>query len=133
VLVGAPGEAPPDATIEPHESWLARAPEERLPLPRHKTGDRTFDRKLSVHGNAPLDEPGLRRRVLRHTDGTVTLWSGSAARYRAAWDTSGGAGQRLGNGASTVGTIVEVVDTLIDLVEAGAAAGTSAPPPVAAS
>jgi hypothetical protein len=119
------GDAPhggPDASIERHRSWLARGPEQRVRLPRVKTGDETFDGKLSVHGRAPLGDPVLRGRVLREAaDGVVSLWRGTAARYHIA-----GAGGLEAppafrgeiEGDAPVGTIIAVLDTLVDLVEA---------------
>jgi hypothetical protein len=119
------GEAPqggPDASIERHRSWLARGPELRARLPRVRTGDESFDVKLSVHGQAPLGDPSLRGRLLREAAaGVVSLWRGTAARYRVA-----GASRLDGpppfrgdvDGDVPVGTIVAVLDTLADLVEA---------------
>ena len=121
------GEAPrggPDASIERHHTWLARRPDQRVNLPRVKTGDETFDGKLSVHGHAPLEDPALRGRVLREAAaGVVSVWRGTAARYHVA-----GASRLDGppafrgeiEGDAPVGTIVAVLDTLVDLVEASA-------------
>ena len=123
VTVGAPADASPDATIESHEAWLGRQPENRAALPRVKTGDPVFDRKVGIYGRAPLDERALRRRILRLADGTITLWGGTAARFAAPAGSTdnprrftqlgGPAGARL---------LVDVVDTLGDLVQAGEAA-----------
>jgi hypothetical protein len=122
------GETPhggPDVSIERHRSWLARGPEQRSRLPRVKTGDQAFDGKLSVHGQAPLGDPALRGRLLREAAaGVVSLWRGTAARYHVA-----GASRFDGppafrgeiEGDAPVGTIVAVLDTLVDLVEASAA------------
>jgi hypothetical protein len=122
------GEAPkggPDASIERHRSWLARAPEQRTRLPRVKTGDVSFDGKLSVHGQAPLGDAGLRGRLLSEAAaGVVSLWRGTAARYYIT-----GASHVEGpppfrgdvDGDAPVGTIVAVLDTLADLVEASGA------------
>jgi hypothetical protein len=120
------GEAPsasPEASIERHRSWLARAPEKRVRLPRVKTGDEAFDGALSVHGQAPLGDAGLRGRVLSGaSDGVISLWRGTAARYHMA-----GAARQDGppafrgqvEGDAPVDTIVGVLDTLADLIEAG--------------
>jgi hypothetical protein len=119
------GEAPqsrPDASIERHRSWLARAPEQRARLPRVKTGDEAFDGKLSVHGQAPLGDASIRGRLLREAAaGVVSVWRGTAARYYVA-----GASRLDGppafrgdvDGEAPVGTILAVLDTLADLVEA---------------
>ena len=119
VTVGTPGDGPPDATIESHEAWLGRRPEDRAPGARAKTGDPTFDRKLSVHGRAPLHDRALRRRVLRLTDGTVTLWIGRGARFVA----PGSPTETLHRFAlpatpSSARSLVELADTLIELVDA---------------
>jgi hypothetical protein len=123
------GEAPrgaPDATIERHRSWLARGLDQRVRLPRMKTGDEMFDGKLSVHGRAPLGDPALRGRVLREAAaGLVSLWCGTAARYHAAGaDSLEGPPPFRGeiDGDVPVGTIIGVLDTLADLVEASASA-----------
>ncbi|HEV3031827.1 MAG TPA: hypothetical protein VG319_09300, partial [Polyangia bacterium] len=123
------GEAPrgaPDATIERHRSWLARGLDQRVRLPRMKTGDEMFDGKLSVHGRAPLGDPALRGRVLREAAaGLVSLWCGTAARYHAAGaDSLEGPPPFRGeiDGDAPVGTIIGVLDTLADLVEASASA-----------
>jgi hypothetical protein len=122
--VGETPQAGPDASIERHRSWLARGPEQRARLPRTKTGDDAFDGRLSVHGQAPLNDAGLRGRVLRAAaSGVVSLWRGTAARYHVA-----GASQADGpppfrgdvEGDAPVGTIVAVLDTLADLIEASA-------------
>ena len=121
------GEAPqggPDASIERHRSWLSRGAEQRARLPRVKTGDESFDGKLSVHGQAPLGDAGLRGRVApAAAAGVVSLWRGTAARYHVA-----GANGVDGpppfrgeiDGDAPVSTIVAVLDTLADLVEASA-------------
>ena len=124
--VGEPSQSGPDASIERHRSWLARGLDQRPRLPRVKTGDETFDGKLSVHGQAPLGDAALRGRLLREAgDGVVSLWRGAAARYHVA-DASreGGPPPFRGEieGEAPVATIVAVLDTLADLVE------TSAPP-----
>jgi hypothetical protein len=119
--VGEAPQAGPDASIERHRSWLSRRPEQRARLPRVRTGDEAFDGRLSVHGRAPLEDPGLRGRVLREaTAGVVSLWRGTAARYHVE-----GASRLEGpppfrgeiDGDAPVGTIVAVLDTLADLVE----------------
>jgi hypothetical protein len=82
IAVGVRPARPPDGVIEPHESWLARAPEDRSNLPRSKTGDRTFDRKLIVQGETPIAaDAALRRRLLKVVEGRVCLWRDGAAEY----------------------------------------------------
>lgn len=121
------GEAPhgtPDATIERHRSWLARGLDQRVRLPRVKTGDEMFDNKLGVHGRAPLGDPALRGRVLREAAaGLVSLWRGTAARYHVAGaDSLEGPPPFRGEieGDAPVGAIIAALDTLADLVEASA-------------
>ncbi|HVU51099.1 MAG TPA: hypothetical protein VHL80_10460 [Polyangia bacterium] len=121
------GETPrsgPDASIERHRSWLSRRPEQRVRLPRTKTGDEAFDGKLSVHGQAPLADAALRARVGRAAaTGVVSLWRGTAARYHAS-GTNGADGpppfRGEVEGDGPVRAIVAVLDTLADLVEASA-------------
>ena len=129
-VVGDPGRAPPDATIERHRSWLARSPEQRLPLPRVRTGDPSFDQKFSVHGRVSLGDEGLRRRFAAQGSGVLSLWTGAAARYRA-----------LGNGATegvvdaplagrwqgedSVTAVVADLDRLADLIDATASTATA--------
>jgi hypothetical protein len=120
--VGEPARGGPDASIERHRSWLARGPEQRVHLPRAKTGDVTFDQRFSVHGQAPLADAALRSRLLRQPgDGVVSLWKGAAARYHV----RGGASTEepppfTGDveGEAPVHNVVAVLDTLADLVEA---------------
>jgi len=122
--VGATPRGGPDASIERHRGWLARRPDLRVHLPRVKTGDVAFDGKLSVHGLVPLSDPALRGRVLREAAaGMLSLWSGTAARYHVT------SASRLEgpppfrgeiDGDAPVGTIVAVLDTLAELVEASA-------------
>jgi hypothetical protein len=128
--VGSTGRASADASIERHRRWLARHPEHRLKLERTKTGDAVFDQRFSVHGRAPLSDPELRRRLLRgQGDGVVTLWSGSAARYVLSSPSSLAdapppfAGSVDGN--EPVDMIVEMLDTLADLIEASQPAAAS--------
>jgi hypothetical protein len=120
------GEAPqsgPDASIERHRTWLSRGLEQRVHLPRVKTGDEGFDGKLSVHGQAPLGDAGLRGRLLREAAaGVVSLWRGTAARYHVAGASRLDAPPPFRgdiDGDAPVGTIVAVLDALADLVEAG--------------
>jgi hypothetical protein len=110
ITVGDPGHQEPTATIERHRSWLARSPEQRLPLPRMKTGDPVFDQKFSVHGDAPLQRETVRVQIMRQEDGVLSLWKGTAARFHAVT-------HHLENDADA---IVSFLDTLIDLVEAEA-------------
>lgn len=117
--IGSPGDDTPDATIEPHERWLARRPEDRLNLERAKTGDLSFDRRLGVYGDLALGDQQLRRKVLRHADGSFMFWRGRAARFVVVRD---GQSQRKPatipeSGAPPADAIVELLDTLIDLVE----------------
>jgi hypothetical protein len=122
-VVGEPGRALPDATIERHRSWLARSPEQRLPLPRVRTGDPTFDQKFSVHGRAPLGDETLRRRFATQGAGVLSLWAGAAARYRALGD---GNGDSVVDAAlagrwqaeESVAAVVEDLDRLADLIDA---------------
>lgn len=127
VTVGEAGRSGPDASIERHRTWLARSPEQRVAKPRVKTGDASFDERLSVHGAAPLGDPGLRGRVLRAAGGGVlSLWSGAAARYHAIGLSVGEQADPPFSGSvdgeAPVGNVVAILDTLADLVEASAAA-----------
>jgi hypothetical protein len=123
--VGEPARGGPDASIERHRSWLARGPEQRVRLPRARTGDPDFDRRFSVHGDAPLADAGLRGRLARHLgDGVVSLWRGAAARYQvrggaSAEDAPPFSGDLAGE--APVGNVVAVLDTLGDLVEGSSA------------
>ena len=123
--VGEAAHGGPDANIERPRSFLARSPAHRSRLPRVKTGDAAFDQKLSVHGQAPLGDAGLRRRLARDaSEGAVSLWRGMAARYHVA----GAAATRprpfsgTVDGDAPVANVVAVLDTLADLVEASTAA-----------
>ncbi len=123
-VVGEPGRANPDATIERHRSWLARSPEQRLPLPRARTGDATFDQKFSVHGKAPLGDEALRRRFAGQGAGVLSLWAGAAARYRAlsSGDQSPGEVDAALTGSwqgdEPVQAVLADLDRLADLIEA---------------
>jgi hypothetical protein len=121
--VGEPPQSGPDASIERHRTWLARGLEQRVRLPRAKTGDESFDAKLTVHGQAPLGDPALRGQLLRDAaDGVVTIWRGAAARYHIAGAGSAEAPPAFRGeieGEAPVTAIVAVLDTLADLVEAG--------------
>jgi hypothetical protein len=105
VTVGDPGHREASATIERHRSWLARSPEQRLPLPRARTGDPTFDHRFSVHGEAPLQSETVRREIMRHEEGLFSLWKGTAARYHAA------------TGVADAAAVIALLDMLIDLIE----------------
>ncbi len=105
LTVGDPGHREPSASIERHRSWLARNPDQRLALPRVKTGDTAFDQKFSVHGNAPLAEESVRKQLMRQDDGVLSLWTGSAARYQAA------------TGTPDTDALLALLDLMIDLVE----------------
>jgi hypothetical protein len=127
VTIGQAGRGGPDASIERHRSWLARSPAERVRLPRSKTGDDVFDRRFSVHGQAPLADSELRRRLARNQgDGVVSVWRGAAARYVVSSTAS--AEEALppffGNvdGEPAVTSVVDVVDTLADLLDASSPA-----------
>ena len=123
---GNAGHAAADASIERHRRWLARSPEQKLKLPRVKTGDPSFDQKFSVHGAAPLADAELRRRLERQQgDGVLTIWKGSAARYRYQLSHPGNGGEPAPaafagqvEGAAPVQSIVEIVDMLADIVDA---------------
>jgi hypothetical protein len=121
--VGEAPQAGPDASIERHRTWLARSLDQRVRLPRAKTGDEGFDGKLTVHGQAPLGDPTLRGRLLRDaSDGVVTIWRGAAARYHLAGANGTDAPPAFRGeieGEAPVTTLIAVLDTLADLVEAG--------------
>jgi hypothetical protein len=122
-VVGAPKHNQPDGSIERHRRWLERSPEHRLKLSRSKTGDEAFDRKFSVHGETPLADEQLRERIARQQgDGVSTIWTGTAARYHLLLPSSHTEAPPVFagkiDGDPPVTTIVEVIDTLTDLVEA---------------
>src|SRR5262249_30470889 len=105
-----------------------RSPEQRVSKPRMKTGDPSFDQRLSVHGQAPLADPALRERVLHAAgDGVLSIWSGAAARYHASGlSTAEHADPPVSGrveGEAPVGNMVAVIETLADLVEASAPSG----------
>ncbi len=108
LTVGDPGHREPSASIERHRSWLARNPDQRLSLPRMKTGDAAFDQKFSVHGAAPLSDEAVRRQLMRQDDGVLSLWNGAAARYQ----TTAGAADADG--------WLALLDLMIDLLEMAA-------------
>ena len=106
-----------------HRRWLERSPENRLKLPRLKTGDASFDQKFSVHGPAPISDPELRHRLARQQgDGVLTIWNGRAARYvlsnPAVLDEAPALFAGKLDGDPPVGTAVSLLDTLADLIEA---------------
>ena len=118
---GNAGHAAADASIERHRRWLERNPEQKLRLPRTKTGDASFDQKFSVHGTAPLADTEMRRRLERQQgDGVLTIWRGSAARYQLSHPSSDVPAAFIGqvDGAAPVQSIVDIVDMLADLVDA---------------
>jgi hypothetical protein len=129
ITVGDPGHREPSATVERHRSWLARGHEQRLALPRTRTGDTTFDQRFSVHGGAPLGTVEMRRQVMRQGDGVLSLWQGLAARYRAIHGGASGEVRAPGDAIDPPFTpsfgrapaardaVVAMLDTLIDLVE----------------
>ena len=108
LTVGDPGHREPSASIERHRSWLARNPDQRLALPRKKTGDAAFDQKFSVHGDAPLADEAMRRQLMRQDDGVLSLWNGTAARYQAT------------AGTPDANALLALLDLMIDLLETGA-------------
>ena len=148
VAAGVRPASAPTGTIEAHEAWLARRPDERSPLPRLKTGEAAFDRKIGVYGRAPLGDRGLRRRILPHAAlGTFELWgaAGSAAANGAVADgtatgaarfiatsasaSSDGRAQILPPSGSAAGrALIDVIDLLLDLVDASAGEAAEPPP-----
>jgi hypothetical protein len=132
VIVGAPPDTAPDATIESHETWLARRPEARPSAARIKTDDPAFDRKWGVYGHAPLGDRSLRRRVLAQGDATIKLWSGVAAELTVSSHPLGGANGADGRRRDALRNVIDAVDLLGDLVDAsGAARPSSGPEPSA--
>lgn len=107
VTVGDPGHREATGTIERHRTWLARSPEQRLPLPRARTGDPAFDQRFSVHGEAPLHSDAVRGEISRYEDGQFSLWKGTAARYHAV------------TGVADATALIALLDLLIDLIEPG--------------
>jgi hypothetical protein len=125
---GDAGHAAADASIERHRHWLARSPEQKLKLPRTKTGDPSFDQKFSVHGEAPLADAELRRRLeLRQGDGVLTIWRGTAARYQLSHPGTDAPVAFTGEveGVAPVQSIVDIVDMLADVVDASTPAAAS--------
>lgn len=119
VTLGTPPDAAADATIESHETWMGRAPEERPAQPRMKTGDLGFDRVLGVYGQAPLEDRSLRRRLLRLDTGTITMWrSQGAARFVAQATAERPLSGFGGAAAPAVRAVGEIVDVLAELVDA---------------
>jgi hypothetical protein len=129
--VGMPGDDTPDAAIESHERWLARPPENRLSMERVRTGDRPFDRKLGVYGKIALADPLLRRRLMRHHDGSFTFWNGRAARFLALRDGRPGARLETLTTSAQLPTpaILHLIDTLVDVIESDQAPGSRFPTP----
>lgn len=122
VVVGAPPpDTAPDATLESHETWLARAPEARPAAARIKTDDPAFDRKWGVYGHAPLGDRALRRRVLAQGDATIKLWAGVAAELRVSSRSLEGT-DGAGRPRDPLRNVIDTVDLLGDLVEASAVA-----------
>ena len=118
VTVGVP-EGAPDATIESHEAWMARPPQERPAQARVRTGDAGFDRTLGVYGQAPLEDRALRRRLLRLEGGTVTWWRAGAAQFVARTTAEGAPPGFPVVATPGVRSLTDMVDLLEDLVEAG--------------
>lgn len=117
ILVGVRPDAAPDATIEAHETWLSRPPAERPAAARHKTGDIAFDRKWGVYGRAVLADAALRRRWLRHMNGTVRLWSGSGAENVVTTARGDGASTGFAPAATALLAVTDIVDALGVLLE----------------
>lgn len=118
ILVGVRPDGVPDATIEAHETWLSRPPVERPSAARQKTGDLAFDRKWGVYGRAALADSALRRRWLRHMNGTVRLWSGSGAENVVTTARADGASSGFAPAATALLAVTDVVDALGALLEA---------------
>lgn len=130
--VGLPGDDTPDAAIESHERWLARPPEDRLNMERVRTGDRPFDRKLGVYGKIALADPQLRRRLMRHNDGSFTFWNGRAARFLALRDGRPelSADALTASAQLPTAAILHLVDTLVDIIESEQTPGGPAAAPL---
>lgn len=118
VTVGTPAGAP-DATIESHETWMARPPQERPAPARVKTGDASFDRTLGVYGQAPLEDRALRRRLLRLEGGTITWWRTGAAHFVVRATAEGALPGFPSATTPSARALAEVVDLLDELVAAG--------------
>jgi hypothetical protein len=131
VAVGAPGAGPADTAIEPHEIWMARAPEERPPHARVKTGDPAFDRVLGVYGPLPVQDRTARRRLLRLDAGTVSLWRAGAASFvsRASTDRPLAAFATAPSTNSAARGVADIVDLLCDLVDSIEAPAPEPAPP----
>ena len=76
-----------------------------------------------MHGDAPLGDVDLRDRVAQQQgDGVLTLWHGSAARYLLVHPSTiaeappAFAGEVAG--ATPVDSLVAIIDTMADLIEA---------------
>jgi len=124
---GTAGHAAADASIERHRRWLERSPEHKVRLPRAKTGDPSFDQKFSVHGDAPLADAELRRRLERQQgDGVLTIWKGSAARYQLSEPVGDAPEAFRGqvDGTAPIQSIVDIVDILADIVDASTPAAS---------
>jgi hypothetical protein len=132
VTVGVPGDGPPDAVLESHETWLARRPEDRPTAPRIKTGDPGFDRKWGVYGEAPLSDRAVRRRLLDYTDASIRLWAGVAAASVATASPSAGASEPA-TSARALRSVSDFVGLLGDLVTASATTAPSSLPPASPS
>ena len=128
VLVGVRPETAPDATIEAHETWLSRPPAERPSAARQKTGDVAFDRKWGVYGRARLADAVLRRRWLRHLNGTVRLWSGVAAENVVTTARADGASSGFAPAATALLAVTDVVDALTSLIDSEQASPSPASP-----
>ena len=118
---GNAGHAAADASVERHRRWLERSPEQKVKLPRTKTGDPAFDQKFSVHGTVPLADAELRRRLERQQgDGVLTIWRGTAARYQLTRPGEDAPAAFAGQveGTAPVQSIVDIVDMLADVVDA---------------
>ena len=122
--VGGPPRGGPDASIERHRGWLARGPEQRVRLPRVKTGDVDLRRQAQRSRAGAAGRSGAARaRAARGRGRVLSLWSGTAARYHVtSSDRLEGPPPFRGeiDGDAPVGKIVAVLDTLAELVEASA-------------
>jgi hypothetical protein len=113
IAVGDPGHLEADASLARPTSWLSRGPGEHLKKARVRTGDPAFDRRLVVHGAVDLSDVQLRKKLAEQMDGILLLWRGRAARYTAQ-------PSQVGDGAfSEVQSLVALLETILELIEAG--------------
>ena len=115
---GNAGHAAADASIERHKNWLARSPENKVKLPRVKTGDPVFDQKFSVHGDAPLADTDLGD-GWRGSKATVSRSGAAAPRATSCRTRRTRPGvERSGRGRGVGGFDRRDVDMLADIVDA---------------